>query len=128
MRLRLDELPRYSSRTCLLPATTYNRIRLGVLRLDNPLRFALPGLRTLEMVLENEAWVCVDAGLSDYPILAWVEFQAAERNALHTPVPCRMYTYHAHAELIEPQVLEKTEAVLNHRLRKWAEAVRAGAG
>lgn len=128
MRSRLDELPRYSSRTCLLPAATFNRLRLGVLRLESPLRFALPGLRTLEMILERDAWICVDAGLSDYPILAWVEFQAAERSRLDTPVPCRLFTYHAHAELIEPQVLEKTESVLNHRLRRWAEDRRARPG
>lgn len=128
MRLRLDELPRYSSRTCLLSPSIYNRVRLGILRLESPLRFALPGLRTLEMVLEDDAWVCVDAGLSDYPILAWVEFQGADRSALHTPVPCRLFTYHAHAELIEPQVLEKTENVVNHRLRKWSEEKRARSG
>lgn len=121
MNSRLDDLPRYSSRTCLLPAATYNRVRLGLIRLGSPLRFALPGLRTLEIILDKEHWICVDSGLNDYPILAWVEFQHAERSALHTPVPCRLFTYHAHAELVEPQVLDKTEAVLGHRLRKHAE-------
>ena len=121
MKSRLDELPRYSSRACVLPAATYNRIRLGLLRLGCPLRSALPGMRTLEMVLEHDAWICVDSGLNDYPILAWVEFQSAGRSALHEPVPCRLFTYHAHAELIEPQVLEKIQAVLGHRLRKLAE-------
>lgn len=118
MKSRLDDLPHYSSRTCMLPAATYNRIRLGLLRLGTPLRFALPGLRTLEIVLEKEAWICVDTGLNDYPILAWLDFQQAERTSLHKPIPCRVFSYHAHAELIEPQVLEKTESLLAHRLRK----------
>lgn len=121
MKSRLDELPRYSSRNCVLPAATYNRIRLGLLRLGCPLRFALTGMRTLEIVLENDAWICVDSGLNDYPILAWVEFQSAHRSALHLPIPCRLFTYHAHAELIESQVLEITESVLAHRLRKLAD-------
>ncbi len=122
MKSRLDDLPRYSSRYCLMTAATYNRVRLGLVRLGNPLRFALPGLRTLEIILDKESWICVDSGLNDYPILAWVEFRHAERNALHTPVPCRLYTYHAHAELIEPQVIEKMESVLAHRLRKFPES------
>lgn len=68
MRSRLDELPRYSSRSCLMAAATYNRIRLALLRLGSPLRLPLTGLRTLEMVLEKDAWVCVDASLNDHPI------------------------------------------------------------
>lgn len=120
MASRLDDLPRYGSRTCMVPAATYNRIRLGLLRLGSPLRYALPGLRTLEIVLEKDAWICVDSGLNDYPIVAWVDFQCADRDALHLPVPCRVFTYHAHAELVESQVLEKTEALLAHRLRKLA--------
>lgn len=121
MKSRLDDLPRYSSRSCLMEATTYNRVRLGLMRLGNPLRFALPGLRTLEVIIDKDSWICVDSGLNDYPILAWVEFKHAERNSLHKPIPCSVYTYHAHAELIEPQVLAKIEAVLGHRLRKAAD-------
>lgn len=121
MSSRLDEPLRYSARSCLMAAATYNRIRLALLRLGNPLRLSLTGLRTLEMVLEKDAWVCVDASLNDHPILAWVQFQVADRKALHEAVECRLFTYHAHAELMESQVIEKTAAMLRHRLRKLAE-------
>jgi len=120
MRSRLEDLPRYSTREGSLTAAAYNQVRLALLRLGSPLRFALPGLRTLEMVLEKDVWVCVDSGLNDYPIVAWLDFRTENRTALHTPIPCRIYTYHAHADMVERQVLEKTAQILGQRLRAHA--------
>jgi hypothetical protein len=106
MGSRLDDLPRYSSRAYDMPAARFNQVRLALLRLHEPIRFGLPGLRSLEMILEHDAWVCVDAALNDFPVLAWVEFETAGRGALHAPVACKLYTYHAHASMIESRVLQ----------------------
>lgn len=119
MRSRLEDLPRYRTREDTLSAASFNQGRLALRRLGRPLRFPLPGLRTLEMVLDTDLWVCLDAGLSDFPVIAWLDFQAA-RSSLHEPIPCRVYTYHAHAEVVEPQILEKTAQVLSERLRRRA--------
>jgi len=106
VRSRLEDLPRYSSRMYSMPAARFNQVRLALLRLGEPIRFSLPGLRTLEMVLEHDAWICVDSGLSDFPVLAWVDFEVAHRDALHEPVSCKLYSYHAHADVIEDRVLD----------------------
>jgi hypothetical protein len=117
MRSRLDDLPRYASRAYRMPAAQFNAVRLALLRLGEPVRFALPGLRTLEMVLEQQAWICVDSGLNDFPVLAWVDFEASDREALHEPVSCMLYTYHAHAHIIESRVLQAISEFVNVRLR-----------
>lgn len=72
MHPRLRDLPRFSSDHVQMPATRYNQVRLGLLRLENPLRFCIPGLRNLSIVLDDDSWVCVDESLDDIPILAWV--------------------------------------------------------
>jgi hypothetical protein len=105
MRSRLDDLPRYSSRSYEMPAEYYNQVRVALLRVGTPQRFVVPGLRTLEMVLEEDAWIVVDSGLNDYPVLAWVEFETARREALHAPMHCKLYTYHAHAEIVIERIL-----------------------
>lgn len=117
MRSRLSELPRYGSRDYAMPAAYYNRVRLALLRLETPLRLALPGLRTLEIYLDEEVWVCLDASLNDFPILAWLDFSVDGRTSLHEPVACRLCTYHAHATMIEERVLELTENLLRQRFR-----------
>lgn len=120
LRSRLDDLPRYSTRERRVEAGAYNQVSLALRRLGCPLRFPLPGLRTLEMVLETDAWACLDASLNDYPILAWLDFETAGRTALHTPIPCRMYSYHACGTLVEQQALEATRDILAERLRAHA--------
>lgn len=121
MRSRLDDLPRYASRAYRMPAAEFNAVRLALLRLGEPVRFALPGLRTLEMVLEQQAWICVDSGLNDFPVLAWVDFETSGRDALHEPVSCMLYTYHAHAHIIESRVLRAVSEFVDLRLHPESE-------
>ncbi len=116
VRSRLNDLPRYSSSVYVMPAQRFNQVRLALLRLGEPIRFALPGLRTLEMVLEHDGWICIDAGLNDFPVLAWVDFEDAHREALHMPIPCKLYTYHAHAAVIEDRVLDAISDFVDARL------------
>lgn len=122
MGSRLDDLPRYSSRAYDMPAACFNQVRLALLRLNGPIRFALPGLRSLEMILEYDAWICVDSALNDFPVLAWVEFETSGRQALHAPVPCKLYTYHAHANMIESRVLQAVRDFVDAQLHPSAPA------
>lgn len=113
---RLRDLPIYHRLTDSIAAHRFNRARLALRRVANPLRFDLPGLRGLDLSLEDEAWVCVDRTLNDMPVLAWLDFAKAERTGLHLPVACELRYYHAHAEMIRAKVLELMDAALDSRL------------
>ena len=115
----LGDLPRYSSADFELDAALYNRVRIALLRLGSPLRFPLPWLRHLDMILDEETWIVVDDSLNDMPVMAWLAFHTEHRAALHTPIACKFYTYHCHAELIQPQVLESIADELASRLETW---------
>jgi hypothetical protein len=117
-RSRLDDMPRYSTEPCTLDAALFNQVRLAMLRFSQPLRFPLAGLRHLEMVIEEDTWVCIDNSLNDFPILAWVDFDAHHRDSLHEPVACTLYTYHCHADMITDRVLKLTTDHLDQRLHR----------
>ncbi len=112
----LADLPRYSSADIEIDSALYNRARIALHRLGSPLRFPLPLLRHLDMILDEETWIVVDNSLNDIPIMAWLDFQVGHRSALHTPIPCKFYTYHCHAEAICPQLLETVTDELARRL------------
>lgn len=113
-KTELDQLPIYSGREAKIPAPRYNRVRLAMRRLGGPMRLELPGLRTLDLILEDQVWAVVDRSLNDIPVMAWTDF--AHRSDLHTPVPCTMRYYHAHARMIEDRVLTLMDQLLDYRL------------
>jgi hypothetical protein len=99
-----------------LSAPRYNRVRLALLRLKRPLRLSLPPLRGLDMLLDDEAWVCMDRTLNDLPVLAWTDFRQQARDAIHLPVPCTLRFYHAHAEIIIDTALSEVDCALSAML------------
>ena len=113
-RSRLDDIPALRSVPYAMEARLYNQVRLALRRLDNPLRVLLKGLRSLDFILEDEAWAVVDRSLNDVPVLAWRDF--ARREDLHSPVPCRLHYYHAHADVVLHKALAALEAALAERL------------
>jgi len=82
-----------------------------------PLRLGLPGLKGLELVLTDRAWICVDPQLNDMPIIAWAEFQAAGRDNLQAPVACELRYFHVGASMVRAKVLDLMETLLDARLR-----------
>jgi len=110
------DLPVYSRQRETVPARHYNLWRLARSRLGLPLRLALPGLKGLELVLQEDAWVCVDPQMSDYPIVAWTGFQAAGRDALDAPVDCDLLYFHMGATLVRSRVLKLMLEILEQRL------------
>ncbi len=113
-RSRLDDIPALRSVPYAMEARLYNQVRLALRRLDNPLRVLLKGLRSLDFLLEDEAWAVVDRSLNDVPVLAWRDF--ARRQDLHSPIPCRLHYYHAHADVILHKALAALESALAERL------------
>lgn len=99
-----------------IDATCYNRVRLALRRLGRPLRIAIDYHRGLEMILDDQCWLCVDCFHHDAPILAWCRFDTTDRWDLHAPVPCSLEVYHLHGGLVMGSVLEALEQALNQRL------------
>ena len=118
MKSRLNDIPIIKSVPSYVGATHFNRVRLSQLRLDNSLRLELFSLRGLDIVIEDDAWVCIDRTLGDLPVLAWTDFDKNNRQGLHQPVPCKLRFYHNHADLICGTVLDDLGRILERRLSK----------
>ena len=110
---RLRDVPRMKWGDTLITAQCYNRVRLGLLRLKNPLRIEAC-LRDIDIILEDKVWYSVDCSMNELPIVAWDNFQP--RSSLHEPIRCRVSYYHAHAEKIIPTLFEAIEGYLEKQL------------
>ncbi len=118
MKSQLNDIPRYSSDKIEIDADTYNCIRIALLRIGKQIRFSLPGLRTLEMCLDEETWICVDHDQNDIPIIAWLNFTTEHRENLHQPIVCEVYYYHTHATTVEERVLNLTVDILDKKMHQ----------
>lgn len=103
-------------------AEDYNLVHIALKRLGNPLRVELPQLRTLDLVLEKEAWIVVDRSLNDIPVVAWIDFNVSHRETLHEPVTCERRTYHTHALIIIDKVIEAMHLILGEKLEQVSPA------
>jgi hypothetical protein len=116
MKSRIDEVPKLNTRSDTVDGRSYNQVLLALRRLKGPLRLTLPGLRGMDLLLDREAWVCVDRTLYDLPVLAWTDFEPASRRAIHEVVPCLLHYYHVNAELIAESVLATAAREIQKRL------------
>jgi hypothetical protein len=122
MRSRLDDIPVFETRQVDMQAENYNLAHIALNRLGNPIRVELPRLRTLDLILEKDAWIVVDRSLNDIPVVAWIDFKVSHRQNLHEPVSCERRTYHTHALLIVDKVIEAMHLILGERLDAIAPA------
>jgi hypothetical protein len=109
-------MPVYETRTGQLEAPLYNLWRRARLHLDLPLRIELQGLKQMALIIEEDCWVVVDQCQYDLPVMAWLDFQDAGRDALHTPVDCTINYYHYLANQLQPKVLARMAEILEARL------------
>jgi hypothetical protein len=116
MYSRLDEVPVYEYREGEIPANYYNHVQVAFKRLGEDLRFPIPKLRHLDLILQNDAWIIVDRVLNDVPVVAWTDFQTEHRATLHEPIKCRIRLYHAHGAIIMQRTLEAMELILGEML------------
>ena len=112
---RLNDIPTLKSLPATVAVARYNRVRLALKRVENPMRIELPGLRSMDFILEDQVWAIVDRDLNDIPVVAWTDFEP--RSSLHQPVHCTMRIYHLHADAIVEQALEKLDEILEARLK-----------
>ena len=116
MKSRIEDVPKLRTISTEIEGGRYNQVHLGLLRLGCPIRLDLPGLRGMDVIVDRQAWVCVDRTLYDLPVLAWTDFEHQDRKAIHEPVRCLLHYYHIHADLITETVLSTLLCVLSERL------------
>lgn len=118
MYTRHQEVPVYQYREGVVTAKVYNQVRLALTRLHSPLRLALPDLKNLDVILQDDAWIIVDRSLHDVPVVAWTEFDTKHRDNLHRPVLCQIRLFHVSAGLIMAQSLSAIEMLAAAALHK----------
>ena len=116
IRSRLEDLPIYESHDIQVASTYFNLVMIALKRLNKSIRFELPKLRSLDMILEEDAWVVIDRSLNDIPVIAWVDFSVSHRSNLHEPIACQRRSYHAHALIIIDKVMEAMQLTLKEKL------------
>lgn len=122
MRSRLDDLPVYDVRPSSVSAADYNLVQIALHRIENPMRFELPSLRTLDLILEVDAWIVVDRSLNDIPVIAWIDFKDHHRQNLHEPVDCERRIYHSHATKIIHKINNGMIQILRRKLEEISPA------
>lgn len=116
MYTRHDEVPVFEYRDGVIDAIHYNHVQVALKRLGESLRLSLPRLKTLDLILQHDAWIIVDRAFNDVPVAAWTNFDTERRDALHAPVHCQVRLFHANAGIILKRVLEAMEMLLGERL------------
>ena len=100
----------------MLPARLYNLAHIALKRLGSDIRLPLPKLRTLDLVLDKEAWIIIDHNLNDLPVAAWTNFKREHSDVIQEPVNCELRLYHKDAEIILDRVLEAMELLLGEQM------------
>lgn len=113
---RHNEVPKLASRKGKVNANHYNHVQTALIRLGSQIRFKIPKLKHLDLILQKDAWIVVDRVLNDVPILAWTEFQTEHRDALHEPIECEIRFFHYAASAILNRTLEAMELMLGEEL------------
>ncbi len=116
MKEILRDLPVFERRQVSISAEHFNIVSIALKRLGRPIRFALPRLRTLDILLDDDAWVVVDRALNEIPVMAWLDFAVEKRDTLHQPIRCSLNLYHAHGAMLIPRILEAVDLILGERL------------
>ncbi len=116
MYTRHDELPVLYRRQGQMEAEHYNLVSRALRRLESSIRLRLPGLKTLDLILQADAWIVVDRAFNDVPVVAWTGFKTQERSGLHEPVSCELRYFHGHAAIIRTRVLALMDTLLEERL------------
>jgi hypothetical protein len=91
-------------------------VLVALKRLGKQVRFRIPGLKHLDLILQKDAWIVVDRALHDYPIIAWTEFEVKGREAIHEPIKCKIRYFHANATMIKARTLEAMDMLLSEEL------------
>ena len=115
---RQNEVPVLTARPGKVEANHFNHVQTAMKRLGPELRFRIPKLKHLDLILQKDAWIVVDRALSDYPILCWTNFKAEHRENLHEPLVCEIRIFHFAATMILKKTLNAMEMLLGEELAR----------
>jgi hypothetical protein len=94
----------------------FNRAQTALKRIGEQIRFKIPKLSHLDLIVQEDAWIVVDRVLNDMPIVAWTDFETEGRDKLHEPVPCEIRLYHFAARMILNRTLDAMKVMLGESL------------
>jgi hypothetical protein len=97
-------------------ANYFNQAQTALKRIGEQIRFKIPKLSHLDLIVQDDAWIIVDRVLNDMPVVAWTDFQTEGRDNLHEPVPCEIRLYHFAARVILKRTLDAMEVILGQSL------------
>ena len=116
MYTRHNEIQPLQSTSSNVNAVYYNHVQTALKRINNSLRYHIPTLKHLDLILHEDAWIVVDTVLNDMPILAWTNFEIEHRQNLHEPIKCKIKFFHYAADMIMDKTLEAMELLLGEEL------------
>ena len=97
-------------------ANRFNQAQTALKRISKQIRFKLPKLSHLDLILQEDAWIVVDRVLNDIPIIAWTNFQVQGRDDLHKPVTCEIRLFHFAARMVLQTTLDEMKVFLEQSL------------
>ena len=113
---RHNELTLFKHYASNIDVNYYNHVQVALNHLGEQIRFRIPRLKHLDLILQRDAWVAVDRVLNDSPIIGWKLFETEHRENLHKPVNCEVRIWHASVDLIHNRTLEAMELLLGEEL------------
>ncbi|WP_455221238.1 hypothetical protein [Kaarinaea lacus] len=116
MYTRLNDIPILELRDSSIDALHFNHVQVALKRINESLRYPIPKMKHLDLILEKEAWIIVDRVLNDIAVAAWTDFSVEHRENLHQPIPCKLRLYHANANMILDRTLDAMEMLLGEQL------------
>jgi hypothetical protein len=113
---RHDEVLILNRRPGSIDANYFNRAQTALKRIGHQIRFKIPTLNHLDLIVQEDAWIVVDRVLNDVPIVAWTDFQTEGRDSLHEPITCEVRLYHFAARMVLKTTLDAMEDILGKTL------------
>jgi hypothetical protein len=94
----------------------FNVARTALKRIKQPIRFKIPTLNHLDLLVQDDAWIIVDRVLHDMPVAAWTDFDTEARDNLHEAVTCEIRLYHFGARMVLKTALDAMHDILGQTL------------
>jgi len=117
---RHNEIQFLDSHQDTIEAKYFNVALTALKRSKDPIRFKIPGLSHLDLLIQPDAWIIVDRVLYDMPIVAWSGFKTKSRDNLHEPVSCEVRLYHFAARMVLNRTLNAMQEILGQTLKEQA--------
>jgi hypothetical protein len=103
-----------------IDAKYFNIAQTALKRSRDPIRFKIPSLNHLDLLIQADAWIIVDRVLNDMPIVAWTGFNTQGRDNLHEPLACEVRLYHFAARMVMNTTFKAMQEILGQTLKEQA--------